>query len=104
MNKKLSNDIERAVRKYLSLSKIDGEAIPVEKVDLFVSDVLQKSKQCLICQDRSTNVGIFQPEKPWDFGSPEYVPGRRRVIFYGVCSKCFRKGPSAIEKALSTTR
>ena len=43
---------------------------------------------CLLCDGGVDVVGVFLPERPELWPGPPRVPGKLRVLYYGLCQRC----------------
>jgi len=79
----------RIVRAVLLDSKYDGKVMAPEQVAALVPLFVEQMRICIGCGGESVIPSLFIPYKPWEFGVPEYVPGKTRMLFYGLCNSCF---------------
>ncbi len=49
-------------------------------------------RHCYLCGRRASYIGLFVPDRPWEFSSFPPAPGKVRSFFYGVCEPCFGVG------------
>lgn len=59
--------------------------------DAALTEVLEGTRNCIICGTPSVGFGVFVPNNPLNYGPREYTPGKRRILFYGVCTECVKR-------------
>lgn len=79
---------EQVVRRTLEGSTFDGQPRSPELVAAVVAASWKQMCRCLLCSRPSDLFGCFVPDRPWEHGNPVYVPGKARLIFYGLCDAC----------------
>ena len=53
-----------------------------------LAEIAAQLPGCLLCDGVVDVVGIFLPEHPHLWPGPPQVPGKLRVLFYGLCNRC----------------
>ena len=92
-DKELNEITDDAIRAFLKKKTFLGVKLDV---DVMVPSIRKASKLCLLCKTKNTSVlGIFSPNNAVEFGG---IPGKDRLIFYGLCEPCYER-PNSCEEA-----